>query len=148
METPIQQRIELSVTNGRGYSLFDFRDSTCFYSSFLEPSEVKNTTEGLKARLLEMNSSERIMTDGRFSYEGFIYNLNGERKDLILPKKSAWRKIVRENTRAISHAYSAEAKRRGRLRTIFTGQIPSLLEFHLFSEYMEHVEGCAKKFNA
>ncbi|MFH1238115.1 MAG: hypothetical protein ABIH79_02465 [archaeon] len=119
MMTPLQSRIELSVTGGLGYdSRTDFSKSYSIYSDYLSPEEVKNTSEGLKAHLRELASPEYRLYG---VCSGFLFSSTGIRMDIMTSSKFRDMQMKWKNRKLIDKAYNTLAREQGRINTFVSG---------------------------
>ncbi len=118
-QTPIQRRIELSVTGGLGYnSQTDFSKTYSIYSDGITPDEIKNTDTGLRVHLREISNTKYKLNskdlEHIFSYSGIMMNVKKM-------NKFVYSLMTYENQKMINKAYKVEAKKLGRLKTIGRG---------------------------
>lgn len=119
MVTPLQGRIELSVTGGLRYdSRTNFSKSFSLYSDCFSSEEVKNTPEGLSAHLKRMDNLDWIKYGKR---EGFIFSSSGRKMDIYSVSKLRYLWMENKNQKIVNQSYDAVAKRNGRVKTLVDG---------------------------
>ena len=118
-QTPIQRRIELSVTGGLGYdSQTDFSKIYSIYSDGITPEEVKNTETGLEIHLREMTKPEIELCGTPI---GHLFSYDGRRMEVSTINNFTYALMVNNNQKIIDRAYNTEAKKLGRIKTINKG---------------------------
>jgi hypothetical protein len=138
-KTYLQNRIEMSVTGGLGYdSQTDFSKNNSIYSDGLEFEEVKNTPEGLNAHLREMTSPEHR---DHGIYSGFIFSSNGRKINISTISDFRNLQMTYKNQDFIDKAYNAQAKRKGRIKTLINGLSKKIMgkDVGTIVEYLGHV---------
>jgi hypothetical protein len=109
----------MSVTGGLEYdSRTDFSKTNSIYSKGLEPEEVKNTNEGLRAHLREIISPENKIHGTHY---GYLFSYSGKRMEITTISKFRDLSMHWKNQKLIDKAYDVEAKRRGRIITLVNG---------------------------
>ena len=123
-KTPMQYRIEMSVTGGIGYdSQTDFSETNSIYSEGLKSEDVKNTNEGLIAHLRELFLPEHKNHGVQI---GHLFSYSGRRINITSINDFRYQQMLHRNQKFIDKAYVAEAKRRGRINTLANGVVKKI----------------------
>lgn len=118
-QTPIQRRIELSVTGGLGYdSQTDFSKTYSIYSDGITPEEIKNTDIGLKTHLREISYTGHKL---HAKDVGYIFSYSGRMMPIKNMNRFRHSLMENENQDMIDRAYSIKARKLGRLKTLKRG---------------------------
>ncbi|MEA3248593.1 MAG: hypothetical protein U9Q73_02700 [Nanoarchaeota archaeon] len=137
MVTPLQRRIEMSITSGLGYnSSTDFSKNYSIYSDGLEAEEVKNTIDGLNAHLREITRPERKYGKN----VGFIFSSTGNRIHITNLSRFRFMQMKWKNQNFIDKAYKSRAYELGPTKVFFKGLVKKMIgdNSSILFKYLEY----------